>query len=451
MKSLFEISRSGLRSAERSLSVTSNNVVNADTPGYTRQRVEKSPVGMQKTHHHTGLGVNIDSVNRLRNDMTDVLLNEKRQDMGFMQEKARILEQLETGMASDSGGDIDAQIGLLFDNFSDLSSDPQDQSIRNNIITVGQQMSSKLHDMNNSLNRSSDLTRDSGVKTVGQINELLRDLDSLNASIRNGEAKGNPDFTSLDIQVQKLEELSELVDFESQVTPTGSLEVRIDGVKVLDENSATMIKPEIDEHNKKFNLRLENGKVIESSQGRLGAEIEMYEEGIPDMLDRLDLVAATLVEEFNEVHRSGYGLQDGSSRDFFDPEFTTAGEIALNQDLVNDPRHIAASSIEGEAGNGDVAAEMANMRNEQIVDGRKLIDYSVDLISSPGSQLSSIRAQIETRDSEIAMLETQQEREAGVNIDEELALMIQYQNAYQGSARVMQSAQQMYDTLISIV
>ena len=49
------------------------------------------------------------------------------------------------------------------------------------------------------------------------------------------------------------------------------------------------------------------------------------------------------------------------------------------------------------------------------------------------------------------MLQNQQEREAGVNIDEELSLMIQYQNAYQGAAKIMQAAQDMYDTLITIV
>jgi flagellar hook-associated protein 1 FlgK len=49
------------------------------------------------------------------------------------------------------------------------------------------------------------------------------------------------------------------------------------------------------------------------------------------------------------------------------------------------------------------------------------------------------------------MLQTQQERQSGVNIDEELANMIQYQNAYQGAARVMETARELYDTLLGIV
>ncbi|HBQ58610.1 MAG TPA: flagellar hook-associated protein FlgK, partial [Balneolaceae bacterium] len=68
MRNLLEISKSGLRAAERSLSVTANNIINADTPGYTRQRIEKSPEGMQMAGYNTGLGVNVDGITRLRNE-----------------------------------------------------------------------------------------------------------------------------------------------------------------------------------------------------------------------------------------------------------------------------------------------------------------------------------------------------------------------------------------------
>ena len=103
------------------------------------------------------------------------------------------------------------------------------------------------------------------------------------------------------------------------------------------------------------------------------------------------------------------------------------------------------------AGNGDIAAQIADVRNEVILDGRKLVDYSIELISQPGSRITELSTTMETRDAEIRMLEVQQERESGVNMDEELGMMIQYQNAYQGSARVLASAQQMYDTLLSLI
>lgn len=454
MRTLFEISKSGLRSAERSLSVTSNNIVNAGTPGYSRQRVEKSPIGVRMNQFHAGLGVNITNISRLRDEMNDVLLNEKRQDMGYLQKKGKVFEKLEAAMVTDAGDDLDNKISGLFDSFSELSSDPQDESIRNNIISGAQQLTSKLKEMSRNIVRTSNLVKDSAVKTVSDINNLLQDVDELNASIQQAQAQGTPDHSSLDIRVEKLAELSELINFESQVTDTGAVQIRIGGIKVLDENQAYNIKPETDDVNKKFRLRLENGRLINGKSGKLGAEIEMYEEEIPDLKQGLDNVAATMVQEVNALHNSGFGLDDNASRNFFDPGSTTAATIQVNQTIIDNPRHIAASDQANEAGNGNMAAQIADLRNQRIIsDGStnsKIIGYSVDLISQPGDNLNSIKSTIETRDSEIQMLKSHEQQVAGVNIDEELSRMVKFQNAYQGAARVMSTAQEMYDTLISI-
>ena len=451
MRSLFEISKSGLRSAERSLSVTSNNIVNADTQGYTRQRIDKTPNGMQMNGYNTGLGVNISNVNRLRNEMNDVLLNEKRQDMSFMQSKARVFEQLEASMASDSGSDLDLSISTLLDSFSELSADPQDISVRNSLISDARQLTSKFKDISRNLDRTSDLILESSNSTIDAINGLLEEINSLNKAVSQADAAGAPDNASLDLRVRKLEELSELTDYEISTTDTNAVELRIGGVKVLDAEKADRLKAEINDVDKTYQLRLESGKTVKPQGGQIGAELEMYQNEIPSLKGRLDELAATIVNEFNAVHATGYGLDDNVSRNFFNPTNTTADTISLNEVLADNPTHIAASDTPGEAGNGEIALEIAELRGQQLIGGRKLVDYSVDLITSAGNDLSSLNSKIEARDSEIQMLTTQQERESGVNIDEELSLMIQYQNAYQGAAKVMSAAQNMYDTLIGIL
>jgi flagellar hook-associated protein 1 FlgK len=451
MRSLFEISKSGLRSAERSLSVTANNIVNADTPGYSRQRVDKNPIGMNMTGYNTGLGVNISTVKRLRNEMNDVQLNEKRQNMAFMQNKARVYEQLEASMASDSGADLDLSISKLLDTFSELSTDPQDISVRNSLISDARQLTVKFGDINRNVNRTSDLILESAGSSIDAVNGLLEEIHSLNDSIAQAQSAGSQDNSSMDLRVKKLENLSEYIDFETHPTDNGKVELRIGGVKILDNEKASTLRAEINDVDKVFQLRLENGKTVKPTGGQLGAEIEMYQSEIPAIKDRLDTLAATIIDEFNAIHSTGFGLNDSTSRNFFDTTNKTAEGISLNQQLIDDPTDIAASSAAGEAGNGEVATQMAELRSQQLIGGRKLIDYSVDLISTPGINLSSLNSQIEARDSEIQMLQTQQEREAGVNIDEELSLMIQYQNAYQGAAKVMSTAQNMYDTLIGIL
>lgn len=455
MKSLFEIAKSGLHASDRSMSVTSNNIINADTEGYSRQRVEKSPNGMQMENSHVGLGVNVEEVSRLRDKMSDVLLNKKQQNMGYLKKKAGVYKKLQASMVSDYGADLDSQVGSLFDNFSDLASNPQDLSVRNNLISETQQLTSKLHQTSHNVSQNSDLVKKFANKTLDSINGLLSDIDQLNDSIKQAQAKGNPDFTSLDKRVAKMNELSKLVNFESHETSTGAVKIQIDGHDVVDENQAYHITSEVDDTHKKFRLRMPSGHTIAPSGGQIGAEIEMYQEGIPDLKKKLDNIASTIVDEVNNLHSQGYGLDDNVQRNFFKPSGDTAESIAINDKLVQNSRLIAASDTSGEAGNGETASQIANLRNKQVIgnnaDNQTLTDYTIGTISSPGVELDSLNNRIDARDSEIQMLKNQQEQTAGVNIDEELSKMIKYQNAYQGAAKVMSSAQQMYDTLISIV
>jgi len=455
MKSLFEIAKSGLQSASRSMSITSNNIINADTPGYSRQRIEKSPNGMHIGQSYVGLGVNIDNVVRLRDKMDDILLHQKQQNMGYLKKKADLYGKLEATLVSDSGNDLDSQVSALFDNFSNLASNPQDSSVRNNLLSEALQFTSRLQSTSEHVDQISEQNRSFAGQTLKSINKLLNSINELNKSIKQGKAKGQPDFKSLDIRDEKLSQLSKLVDFQSQETETGAVKIQIGGKSVVDENEAYTLKSEVDNVNKKIRLRLENGQLIKPSGGAIGAQIEMYQEDIPNLKKGLDKIAATVVSEFNKLHSQGYGLDDNNQRDFFDPSGTTADTIQLNQNIVDNPNNIAASSVAGEAGNGDMATKIADLRDRKIIgdtlNNQSLTNYTIGVISKPGVNLNSIDSTIEVRDSEIQMLKNQQEQTAGVNVDEELSRMIKFQNAYQGAAKVMSSAQKMYDTLISIV
>ncbi|MCC5926833.1 MAG: flagellar hook-associated protein FlgK [Bacteroidetes bacterium] len=452
MRALFESAKSGMYTAERQLGTTAHNLVNANTPGYSRQRVETTPVAVRMGHGQLGLGVSVSQVNRMRNDLVDTQLMDKRMNMGYMLSKSAIFEQLQSTLASDTGGDLDAYVGRVFNAFSKVASDPQDVSVRNGLLADARQLVDKFHDMNRSIGVSTELAMRNITDDVTQVNNLLRDIASLNQTITSSQAISKPDFRSMDLQLQKLEELANLVSFEKHVSEKGSLELRIGGILVVDQSKAHALRAEINPAFNNVNLRLqENGKILNPDGGSLAGGIEMYTKEIPDIQNKLDTMASTIVTMFNDLHRQGFGLDDNFSRNFFDPDGVTAESIRLNPEVSGNLRNIAASSAVGESGNGDIAADIADIRNLVAINGRKMVDFAIELISQPGARMSELQTTIETREAELRMLEVQQERESGVNLDEELGMMIQFQNAYQGSARVLASAQQMYDTLLGLV
>ena len=83
-------------------------------------------------------------------------------------------------MVTDYGDDLDTQVGGLFDNFADLASNPQDVSVRNNLISETQQMTSKLRETSLNVSKNSDLVKNFAGKTLDSINNLLGDIDQLN-------------------------------------------------------------------------------------------------------------------------------------------------------------------------------------------------------------------------------------------------------------------------------
>lgn len=450
MRSLLEIAKSGMSANQRSISVTSNNIANANTEGYSRQRAVLSPKAMNKDGLNLGLGVSVQQIQRIRSQMIDSQIEVQNSQLQSFTQRANVLQQLESVFIPAVGG-LDESISNFFGAFSELSNTPQDFNLRNNVISKSRIMMNDFKNLDADLKQIARETGETIKTNVEKLNTILSSLAEINAAIERGDAAGAPDNNSLDLQTQKLKELSELIKAEINITDQGAAEVRINGIVVLNKNEVQQINTHIDSDTNTVRLRLDNSKIIEAAGGKLGGNISMFETEIPGYQARLDEVAKTLVEEVNAVHASGFGINDTNSRVFFDTSGITAATIAVNPDLIAEPAHLAASSVAGETGNNDAALQLAAIQNKRVMDGQTIISKTVELISDPGSRLIEVQSQIAGRESAIEMLRNQQESFSGVNIDEELSELIKFQNAYQASVRVLSTAQDMYDSLLRLV
>lgn len=452
MKELFEISKRGLLTAQRANAAIGHNIANANTDGYSRQRVVLSPLDMKRNGYSLGRGVEVQDIQRLRSNLLDKQIFRAENQLGGLQRKAVVLHQVEGLLITGNENDLDGMIDGFFNALSELSNTPQDKNLRKIVVSKAETMTMKFRNTAEGLGDIKDGVEQKAKTVVGEINSLLKDLAGLNTSISLSEAKGTSDHNSKDIQVQKLKELSGLIDIETKTDKNGALEVTIDGIKVLSGNKVTELKAQVDVLNSRFHVRLENGKAINPGGGQLAADIELYEDILPGMMSELDTLAATLVEEFNAVHRLGYELDGtGTGQDFFDPAGTTAATMGVAANIVNNPSVIAASSQPDEPGNNSNLLDLVQLREAPLLNNRSFSFNATQLISGPGIELSEIQTQIDSKTSEQTMLMNQQESIAGVNLDEEMTNLIMFQNAYQASARVLGAAQQMYDTLLSIV
>jgi flagellar hook-associated protein 1 FlgK len=452
MRELLEIGKRGMFAGQRSLDVTGQNIANAATPGYSRQRAELAPVDFKRNGMSIGLGVNVVQVAQLRDTIIDAQVRQKEGEVGEFGEKIKLYEQIEVLLASGAENDLDKLITKFFNSFSELSNNPESLALRENVLFAAQNVTTRFGELSGSFDSiKQNLVKDSTI-LIDSINRLTADIARLNVSIAKGAATGQPDNYSLDLRNQRLDELSQLVDVNVIYDSTGMVEVRMGNILVVQTDRASVIEPEFDSVNNLFRLRLNNGRTVKGVGGRLGAAMDVYEKILPEFKSKLDTLAENLVEKVNELHVNGFDLNGNTGTEFFNPTNTQASNIAINSSIVSDVSRIAASNTAGANGNNQVARDIFGLLDSSTAVGDKsFIEYSLSMAAESGFALSGLRTRVESAESSKLMLKNQQEEVSGVNMDEELANMIKFQNAYQASARVISTVQTMYDTILSLI
>ncbi len=451
MREIFQISKSGLMAAERAISTTGHNIANANTPGYSRQRVDLAPVDFKRNNMSIGVGVNIEQITRMRNEFLDSQINEMQSRLGSFSQRAQTLEYIEGLFVSNTGNDLVQAMTEFFNSFSELTNSPEDFTRRVNIVRNAQNMILKFQQIGSGLQEIQQQAANKAKDGINEVNTILKDLASLNNSIYRANGAGKQDNKSLDDQTRLLDRLSKLVAVDTQRDENGGLEVKIGGIIAVSGERSATLSGESDTVNNIFRVRLDNGSVIPFKGGEVGENIALFEDGIASYQEDLDELANSLMQSVNQLHTSGFDRNGNTGIAFFDPDSSGARGLSLNALIEENADRIVASAQPNAPGNNSIAAQIAQLASQSPNSSQSLTDRTINLSARAGAELSNVRQAIETTESAKILLTNQQEQVSGVNMDEELTNLIKFQNSYQASARVLNSAQQMYDTLLSIV
>ncbi len=215
MSSLFgtmSIALSGLLAEQGALNITTNNVANANTPGFSRQRpvlIEGDPVAQNSLTF--GSGVVLNRVQSLGDPILELRLNEETQQHSQLDTMVSALQQVEV-MFGGSGADLGAQISNFFSSLQQLSTNPASLSARQGVLTAGGNLATSFRTTVNHLqSQRSNLDLSVG-QTVDQINVLTRQIATLNRQISGIENLHQDAGTFIDQRTTLIRQLSELVD-----------------------------------------------------------------------------------------------------------------------------------------------------------------------------------------------------------------------------------------------
>jgi len=439
---------SGLQAEQGALEATTNNVANANTPGYSREVpvLETSdPVTIGSLTF--GTGVTLESIESIRDPILESQIQQETQTQGQLNSLVSALQQTQTTFSSTTG-DIGTAISNFFSSINQLATSPADLSLRQGVLTAADNLASAFNAAANNLTEQRTNLDDSVEQTVGQINQLTGQIAQLNGQINQAENAGGTGGTLIDQRTELIDQLSSLVDVS--VIPTGNTltlttaagTALVAGQQSFQLSTQTNSSGEQDVYSGSTDI---TSTIV---SGQLGGILQARDQQIPSLQNQLDTLAAGLANAVNGVQTAGYDLNGAQGTDLFaPPPGGGAGAAASMSVAITDPSLIAASS-DGTSGDNSNANAMYALSNQAIVDGQSPSDYYSGIVFNVGNAVSNATAEQSASNLMLQQLDDQRSAVSGVSLNEEAANMIQYQQAYAASAQVITAINDMmYDVI----
>jgi flagellar hook-associated protein 1 FlgK len=446
---IFSISQRALATYQKALDVTSHNVANSSNPNYTRQKVILSNETPEMINGYVwGSGVKIDNIQRVRNNLIDAQVRSNNQSYSYNNQKQLLLGSVEDLFTEPSDLGIDNLMSDFLNSWSKLSVTPNSTTLRANVISAAQQLSSKVSSISEGLDTAKgDILTDLKTK-VETVNTYVKQVQSLNQQIFSTEKIGGSASDLLDQRDKVLDQLSNLVNVTISYDSDNSANISIGGVFAADRQNA--VKFSLDANGDSLSLVSEGGAIVNLSGGEIGASAEVYSKSISEYQKNLDTVMTALVDSVNTEHQKGYTLGENpvTGLNFF--EKYKSGSLVVSQNILDDNSLIAVSA-DKTTGNGDVATAIGNLADKKLINGYTLSETYAANVSAMGSDVQNSTQLADSTQLVLESLQKQKTSYSSVSVDEEMTNVIQFQRAYQASARLVTVADEMIKTLIDMV
>ena len=463
-------SANSLSAFERALEITQNNILNQGTPGYAAQRptLEAEPFDpAQNTYGGVSTGVA-----STRDVFAEDLVWRRQSRAAYYQQLASSLQQVEPSLdvASDRG--ISASLTALFASFSDWSVQPNDLAARQAVIDRARETALAFRQADSDLEQSNtDAQRQMG-DVAGRINELtrsLRDLARLHGPSGFSDAGAETQFYA------GLEELSSLAGITAQWEPDGSLSLLLGGETPLvlgelqyDVTVASVPPaPGSTYAQAPPQARILVGGADATSSvdgGQLGGLVEFADTVVPSLLGdggqqgELNLLAQKFADRVNQLLTSGLVSDPppvpGVPLFTYDTANPTDVAATLDIDPGISASLLAAIQTTPNSPNGTALA-LANLTDPQApadeINGLSFRDF----FSSTAERVAQIHrnAGDEQNIQEQLLLQARDMREqvSGVSLEQESAMLLQFQRSYQAAARMIAVLDGLTETVLDMV
>lgn len=474
---------SGLQASRYSLNTVSHNISNANNPNYVRQSVihTNSPYrSLGDNRLQIGTGVQINEIRQIRDGFLDNKLRREMPTFGYYYAKSQTLEDIEGVFNEITDSGPQKVMNDMWNNWNELFKEPESLTIRGLVHESAVAFTDTVNHISNQLNDIKQNLNSQILTKVGEVNNLLEGISKMNQAIKvvegeGGKVKANDYRDERNALIDRLSELIPVTTYEDSY---GGTIVSLYGKDLVNGNyiSKLDVKTDPNENTGLGHIYWEKSdeKINLSGKGQLGGFIDVRDKSLVEYMNRLDVLVGTMADEINALHKTGFGLNGETNIHFFDPKDgpITAANIKVNPELSK-LNKIAVSKSLGSIGDGSIAKDIYEIRNKSIFtkfdpsnpynlkpDGTPMDENDLEFVMNIDNFYRdlTLKLSLEREESRlgannqgflIRSLDEKRQGLSSVSLDEEMADMIKFQHSYSANSRVINTLDEMIDTVVN--
>jgi flagellar hook-associated protein 1 FlgK len=453
----MDIAQQALMANQEALNVTSNNVANQNTAGYTRQVVSFQTVDAVTLSGTTyGSGVTASATSQ-RDRVLEQQVQQQTQTQAQSGALESALRQIQNifGLSSTTSSASSTVLGTATDSFfsalSALASNPSDNATRQNVLTAADTLAAAFNSASNQLTQVSTSLNQQVVGDVSQVNSLTKTIASLNSQITS--LSPNTDAGALEDQRQQaIGQLSKLVGLDQISTENNGLTLTTSNGALLVSGSQSFALTTTQVGGVGHIVAGVNGQDVTSNLtgGDLGGALQARDQQLPAYQSALDSLAFAVGTQVNQQNALGVDGNGNPGAALFSLPPTPTGAAALIQVATADPKAVAAAAPgQGSAGNANASA-LAGLSNANIVGGQTASGFLASFLGQIGSDTAAAVTNNSAQQATLTQLTTQRDSLSGVSLDQEASNLTQYQRAYQAASQVFNIANSIMASAINL-
>lgn len=323
----IEIGKRSLMAHSTQINTAGHNITNADTEGYSRQRVQiktfdplyRPDLTREERPGQVGQGSSVESINRLRDELLDQRIVAQSNQETYWTTREKYYTMIEQVYNEPDEISVRTNMDKYWQSWQELSVYPESQAARQAVVTRGETLAESIQQRYKALSGIGDLINGDIDATVKQINTITKQIADINGEIVKVKAMGDNPNDLLDRRDLLVEKLSGLANITTDIRDDDEFMVHLEGNILVQGHVARNfeVEPMTDNNGYSRVIWSDTKNTVQVSGGTLGALIELRDVDIREQVQSLNTVTMNFADLVNDVHRAGIGMNNVTGLDFF--------------------------------------------------------------------------------------------------------------------------------------